>query len=93
MMWTSQRGAERSSQVWIADFVMSLDRLEEGQEAAIEASDARPEELQVQDPDSGLFYLYNPSTHELRVYNMKTHEVREPKDKAEIDRAMALFRR
>ena len=92
MMWTSQRGAERSSQVWIADFVMSLDRLDESQEAAIEASDARPEELQVQDPDSGLFYLYNLSTHELRVYNMKTHEVREPKDKAEIDRAMELFR-
>ena len=25
MMWTSQRGADQSSQVWLADFVLELD--------------------------------------------------------------------
>jgi hypothetical protein len=91
MMWTSQRGADRSSQVWIADFVMPLDRDDPAELAATEPKEAGPERLQVQDPDTGLYYLYDPSTHELTVYDMQTHEVR-PAEPDEAQRAMELFR-
>ena len=97
MMWTSQRGADGSSQVWIADFVLPLDpdaqppdaAESEPQERAQEG--LRPARLQVQDPETGLYYLYDRTTHELSVYDPRTHRVREPED-AEIERAMALFR-
>jgi hypothetical protein len=93
MMWTSQRGEDGSSQVWAADFVLSLDRLSQGSEPAAETTDARPERLKVEDPDTGLIYLYDPVQHELSVYDPKTHQEREDLDKAEIDKAMRLFRR
>jgi len=93
MMWTSQRGADKSSQVWIADFVMQLDRADElAAEAAHEPKDDRPEQLQVQDPDTGLYFLYDTATHELTVYDPQTHVQREPKQ-AETERAMELFRK
>lgn len=92
MMWTSQRGQDQSSQIWIADFVMTLDRTDEPlAEAAAEAKDARPERLQVQDPETGMYYLYDLATHELSVYDPNTHQVHEA-DESEIQRAMALFR-
>ena len=92
MMWTSQRGEGGTSQVWIADFVMPLDRMDDGvADTGPEPADARPERLQVQDPDTGLYFLYDPATHELSVYNPETHEVRRAKE-GEIERAMALFR-
>ena len=93
MMWTSQRGADGSSQVWLADFLMPLDRVEDPvvSEAAAEPAGARPERLQVQDPDTGLYFLYDPTTHELSVYDPETHQVREAEE-GEIERAMALFR-
>ena len=92
MMWTSQRGVDGSSQVWIADFVMPLDREDaRTAQAAAEEKDARPERMQVQDPESGLYYLYDPATHELSVYDVTTHEVR-PATSDEIERAMKLFR-
>jgi hypothetical protein len=90
MMWTSQRAADRSSQVWIADFVMPIDRGEVA-EAEPEAADAKPARLQVQDPETGLYYIYDTATHELSVYDVKTHEVR-PAEGAETERAMKLFR-
>ena len=90
MMWTSQRGADRSSQIWIADFVMPLDRSEPAKVAQAEPKDARPERLQVQDPDTGLYYLYDLAKHTLSVYDPETHEVR-PAEGAETERAMALF--
>ena len=93
MMWTSQRGADKSSQVWIADFVMPLDRGDEAMvEAAHEPKDARPEQLQVQDPDTGLYFLYDPATHELTVYDPETHVQRKPEGD-ESERAMKLFRK
>jgi len=92
MMWTSQRGADHSSQVWIADFVMPLDRAgQEEQETPPEAAGERPEQLQVQDPDTGLYYLYDTETHELSVYDIETHEVRKATPE-EVEKAMALFR-
>jgi len=93
MMWTSQRGADQSSQVWLADFVMPLDRGDEEvvTEAAAEPKGEQPERIQVQDPDTGLYYLYDPTTHKLSVYDPTTHKVREAQDD-EIERAMALFR-
>ncbi len=97
MMWTSQRGPERSSQVWIADFVMPLDWDQESgadpvvAEAAPEAKNARPERLQVQDPQTGLYFLYDLATHELSVYDPTTHKVR-PAGEGEVARAMELFR-
>jgi Tol biopolymer transport system component len=93
MMWTSQRSADQTSQVWIADFVMPLDRAKGGDavaEASHESKNAKPEQLQVQDPDTGLYYLYDLSTHELSVYDPETHTVREAVGE-EIARAMKLF--
>lgn len=94
MMWTSQRGADRSSQVWIADFVMALDRGGESSseaDALVEAeSGAAPERLQVQDPDTGLYYIYDQAEHELSVYDVKTHVVREATED-EVAKAMKLF--
>ena len=92
MMWTSQRGADQSSQIWIADFLMRLGRTDEVvAEAAAEPKGARPERLQVQDPDTGMYYLYDVATHELSVYDPNTHQVHEA-DESEVKRAMALFR-
>ena len=91
MMWTSQRDTG-SSQVWVADFIMPLDRKGELAPDPAEHRDARPERLQATDSETGLIYLYDPKTHELQVYNPKTHEVRTAKDKAEMDKAMSLFR-
>jgi tricorn protease-like protein len=93
MMWTSQRSADGTSQVWIADFVMPLDREGDGEavaEASHEPKNAKPERLQVQDPDTGLYFLYDLSTHELSVYDPETHEVREAVGE-EVARAMELF--
>ncbi len=91
MMWTSQRSADRSSQVWMADFVMPLDRDDPQEQTASEPKGAAPERQQVLDPDTGLYFLYDPTTHELTVYDPKTHEVREA-EAGEIERAMELFR-
>lgn len=93
MMWTSQRGQDRSSQVWVADFVMPLERDAEAPvaEAAPEDKDARPERLQVQDPETGLYYLYDTTSHELSVYDPTTHAVRAA-TQDEVEKAMALFR-
>lgn len=96
MMWTSQRGPDGSSQVWLADFVLRLDAAADdppstGSRPEEEAPSTRPARLQVQDPVSGLYYLYDRTTHELSVYDPSTHRVREPQD-AEVERAMELFR-
>ena len=94
LIWTSQRGADGSSQVWYADFLMALEPgtgLTE-QPAATEA-ESRPERLQAKDPESGLIYLYDPKTHALTVYDPSTHKEREATGKEEMDRAMELFRR
>jgi len=90
MMWTSQRGADQSSQVWIADFVMPLDRTDKVDVAGHEKKGEKPERMQVQDPDTGLWFLYDPETHELSVYDPTTHTVREAAE-TEIARAMELF--
>ena len=63
------------------------------QVAAVEApSGDETERLQVQDPDTGLYFLYDIATHALEVYDPKTHVERDAKDKDEIDLAMKLFR-
>ena len=91
MMWTSQRGADGSSQVWIADFVMPLDP---GDAAATEAAaaegDGESNRLQVLDPDTGLYFVYDTSSHKLQVYDPKTHKAR-PAEGDEVARAMTLF--
>jgi len=94
MMWTAQRSADRSSQVWLADFVLPLDGDDGGQvEDVVESEPAeRPERLQVQDPETGLYFLYDPATHELSVYDIDTHQVRTELTEAETKRAMELFR-
>ncbi|MEM7164194.1 MAG: hypothetical protein AAF581_01950 [Planctomycetota bacterium] len=92
MMWTAQRDNDRTSQVWLAEFVLPIDSNAAEEKPQVEEPDARPERLKVTDPESGLIYLYDPVTHELSVYSLDTHEVRPPNDKAEIDRAMRLFR-
>lgn len=100
MMWTSQRGADRSSQVWLADFVMPLEP-QGGADAATAEADqaqrskekaAQGERMQVEDPETGLYYLYDIGTHKLSVYDPQTHRVREDLEEDEIARAMELFR-
>ncbi|MBV1928946.1 MAG: hypothetical protein KUG81_05480, partial [Gammaproteobacteria bacterium] len=96
MMWTSQRGADKSSQVWIADFVMPLDgpavaaAAHKETEEVVEEETEEAERLQVQDPDTGMYYLYYPDTHQLQVYDPNTHAVHDA-DEAETKRAMELF--
>lgn len=93
MMWTSQRGADGSSQVWVADFVLPLahdDEVAATSQAGPEPAHASPERLQVLDPDTGLYFVYDLSTHTLQVYDPKTHVAR-PAEGGEVQRAMALF--
>ena len=91
MMWTSQRGADRSSQIWIADFVLPLegDAQPVAQETAAPA-DANPDRQSVLDPDTGLYFVYDMSTHSLSVYDPKTHAVRDAEGD-EVQKAMRLF--
>ena len=89
MMWTSQRGADGSSQVWIADFVLPLER--DVVADAPEPPPASSRRMHVEDPDTGLFFVYDTETHELQVYDPETHEAR-PAEGDEIERAMELFR-
>lgn len=91
MMWTAQRGADQSSQVWIADFLLPLDEQQVDAQASVEPKDAKPEQLQVEDPETGLYFLYETATHELSVYDPKTHKVRKAKE-GEVEKAMRLFR-
>ena len=118
MMWTGQRDAEGSSQVWLADFVMPLDELVEittasrpaadaaghgegesegsGEQEATQAETTSSSRLsetqsQVQDPDTGLYYIYDMATHTLKQYDPKTHQVREDLTQEEVQRAMELF--
>lgn len=92
MMWTSQRSADRTSQVWAAEFIMPLDRHDQVAEAPAEKKGARPEQLQAKDPETGMIFLYDPSTHELTVYNPTTHKVRAATSE-ETTKAMQLFRK
>lgn len=91
MMWTSQRHDRETSQVWAARFVLDDPR------PATERIENMPEltdnTFHVQDPETGLFYIYNRQTHELRAYDMRTHESRPVTDPAEIEKASRLFGR
>lgn len=97
MMWTSQRGVDKSSQVWIADFVLPLDgdSATTTEVAEKSAPKQRTEEenkpLTVLDPETGDYFVYDLTTHELSVYDPGTHEVRAATD-SEATRAMKLFR-
>jgi hypothetical protein len=99
MMWTCQRDAEGTSQVWLADFVMPLEQAGEAsetvaqEEVSEEAEEADEEPSQVQDPDTGLYFLYDKAKREVSIYDPKTHTVRRDLSKEEIERAMQLFRR
>ena len=107
MMWTSQRDPEGTSQVWLADFVMPLEDSQQASEEPESAPVAakRPEQggdahgggddttSQVQDPETGLYYIYDMATHKLKQYDPKTHKVREDLTEEEVKRAMELFNR
>lgn len=95
MMWTGQRDKDRTSQVWAANFVMDLEPSEPGAGREGTRTDepaSKPEQLHVEDPDTGHLFLYDPSTHELKSYNPQTHEVRMVTEPAEMQKAMRLFR-
>ena len=70
---------------------MRLDYEESKEQAPAEPSGAKPERLTVQDPDTGLYFLYDLATHELSVYDPKTHKVRKAKGD-EVQKAMKLFK-
>ena len=95
MMWTSQRSADKTSQVWIADFVLPLDgSVPAGEPAAAKEEEKRGPgkcQLTVLDPNTGLYFVYDTASHELSVYDPETHQVR-PATDAEAPRAMELFK-
>ena len=93
MLWTSQRGEDGRSQLWVADLILDFEAgpAENGPETRDEAPSSK--NLEVKDPETGLIYLYNPKTHELAVYDPSTHVKREVMDKDEIAKAMRLFGR
>ena len=93
MLWTSQRGEDGRSQLWVADLILDFEAgpAENGPETRDEAPSSK--NLEVKDPETGLIYLYNPKTHELAVYDPSTHVKREVTDNEEIAKAMRLFGR
>ena len=91
MLWTSQRGSDRSSQLWVADFVLDIDAAPVETEPPTHAEQPGASEITVTDPETGLIYLYNPRTHSLTAYNPLTHAVREVTDAEEQAKAMRLF--
>lgn len=90
MMWTSQRHDYKTSQLWAARFVMKT------QAAPVaELRGGVPEmpadTFHVQDPETGITYIYNRTTHELLAYDVVTHQVRPVTDAAEREKASRLF--
>ena len=71
--------------------MLPLDRGSEAQDTAAEPKDAKPEQLQVQDPDTGLYFIYDLAKHELSVYDPETHKVRKAEE-SEVEKAMRLFK-
>lgn len=99
MMWTSQRGEDGESQLWVADFLLDLDATPQpdvGQVDQSTDSDGATEKdayITIQDPETGNIFLYDPATHELFLYNARTHRKTPVTDEAQLKRAMELFRR
>lgn len=91
MMWTSKRGEDGSTQLWVADFVFDLDGDHVVVPGIDRQRDSRPDEIHVMDEETGLTYIYHRGTHELWAYNPLTHEKRLVSDQAEMKRAMILF--
>ncbi len=88
MLWTSQRGRDGSSQLWVADFVMDIDRA--AQTTITETKDTQ--QITIEDPDSGKIYIYDMRTHKLSEYDMASHTLTEVTDPAVIDRVMKLHK-
>lgn len=91
MMWTSQRGDGGSSQIWVADFLVEIDAAGGARVDAVEPREDNPTEMHVTDPDTGLIYIYDVSTHELSAYDPKTHKKRPVTEDAEKATARRLF--
>lgn len=90
MMWTSQRHDRKTSQVWAARFTFDDDKAD-----LVKRQGGQPEmeenTFHVQDPDTGVYYIYNRDTHELTAYDIRTHQTRPVTDPLEIDKASQLF--
>ena len=91
MIWTSQRGADGRSQLWVADFVLDIDASPLDEPKKRRPESVRDERPMVEDPKSGLIYLYDPATHEISAYNPSTHAVRKVTDTDELEYVMTLF--
>jgi len=99
MMWTSQRGADSSSQLWCAAFSPSKGAVTAA--AKSEQSETESEgggggfvsdtQITVEDPESGLFYIYDTADHSLIAYDVSSHTTREVTDPEEMSRALELF--
>ncbi|MHC5023274.1 MAG: TolB family protein [Planctomycetota bacterium] len=97
MIWTGQRDATGTSQLWAADFVMQTDepvRVEGEPRLTSKQEDGGPPEemMHVTDPDTGIIYVYDMEKHEVVAYDPATHETRPVTDPAEMERATELFR-
>src|SRR5690606_6301893 len=90
MMWTSQRHDNATSQLWAARFVVHEDNAK-----LVKQQGGKPEmpaeTFHVQDPDTGIYYIYNRQTHELTAYDIRTHQTRPVTDPVEIEKATRLF--
>ncbi|MCZ6834375.1 MAG: hypothetical protein O7G85_01240 [Planctomycetota bacterium] len=91
MLWTSQRSEDGRSQLWVADFVLDIDATPMEMEPQTHAQKQEPREITATDPESGLIYLYNPTTHKLTAYNPRTHKQRDVSDPDEISKAKKLL--
>jgi len=88
MLWTSQRGSDGSSQLWVADFVLDIDSA--AQTTITETEETQ--QLTIEDPGSGKIYIYDMRTHKLSEYDMTSHTLTEVTDPAVIERVMKLHK-
>jgi TolB protein len=94
MIWTSQRHADKSSQLWAARMILNPD----SPWKAINADEKKPQaksggvdRINVTDPESGRIFIYDPATQALSEYHMDTHTLTDVIDPADIELFHRLY--
>jgi TolB protein len=102
MIWTSKRGPDGESQLWVAS--VKFDSAAPGAKAPAPASDQKPQakseppkhenenQIVEEDPETGRIFIYDLETHVLSEYNPKTHKLTEITDDRDVQRFMELHR-
>jgi TolB protein len=99
MVWTSKRGPDGESQLWVADVLFNPEL--SGAKSA-PAQQPKPDSqtkraipskeswIVEEDPKTGRVFVYDLDTHTLSEYNMQTHKLMEIDDQDLVDRFMEL---